>query len=403
MSAVAFKYKAVDRAGQASQGTLTATTQEAAYRRLVSMGLTPVKVSQTDGTERSTRRRGGKIKARDIAEFTHQLSVLLEARIPVAECFRSIGDQSSNPAMASICSEVAGRIQSGIGVTEALEAYTRTFGTVYIETLRAAERSGNLVKVLSLLAEMVEEQHEMKRQVKGALMYPIAVVVALTLASGFLVTFVVPRFARMFAARGVELPWLTRALMTVGDGVKAYWYLLAAGIVVLMLIGRMVLRTSGGRLALDRVLHRVPYLREFLIGVACGRFAGVLGLGLSSGLGLIDSLEMSGRSAGRPMLAADTRLMVSGVTHGKRLTETISQCAYFPGFVRQLLRAGEEAGELPRMCGVISRHYARETRHLAKNASTVMEPVLIAGLTGVVLVIALAVFLPMWDMASLVG
>lgn len=403
MSAVAFKYKAIDKAGQAAQGTLSASSHEAAYRRLVSMGLTPIKVSQTDRVAGKSGKRRGKIKPRDISEFTHQLSVLLEARIPVADCFRSIGEQAANPAIASICSEVAGRIQSGTGVTEALESYVRVFGTVYIETLRAAEKSGNLVKVLGLLAEMVEEQHEMRRQVKGALMYPIVVVIALFLASAFLVTFVVPRFAHMFASRGVQLPWITRALMATGDAAKSYWYFLAAGLVGAIFLIRMILRTQGGRLFFDRLLHRIPFLREFLVGVACGRFVSVLGLGLSSGLGLIDSIEMSGRSAGRPMLIADARTMVSGVTQGKRLAETIAQCAYFPGFVRQLLRAGEEAGELPRMCGVISRHYARETRHMAKNASTVMEPVLIAGLTGVVLVIALAVFLPMWDMASLIG
>lgn len=403
MSALAYRYKAIDKAGRSSRGTVTANTQEAAYRRLVSMGLTPVHVAQTDRVTGQRRRRGGKIKPKDVAEFTHQLSVLLEARIPIAECFRSIGEQCSNPGMASICSEVAGRIQSGIGITEALEPYNRIFGMVYIETLRAAERSGNIVKVLGLLAEMVEEQHEMRRQIKGALMYPIAVVVALTLASGFLVTFVVPRFAHLFASRGVELPLITRTLMVTGDAAKSYWYVIVAVALGLFIGFRAVLRTSGGRLMLDRVLHRIPYLREFLVGVACGRFASVLGLGLSSGLGLIDSIEMSGRSAGRPMLAADTRQMVTGVTQGKRLAETIAQCAYFPGFVRQLLRAGEEAGELPRMCSVISRHYARETRHMAKNASTVIEPVLIAGLTGVVLVVALAVFLPMWDMASLVG
>jgi len=402
MSAVAFRYKAVDRCGRTSQGVLSASTQDAAYRRLVSMGLTPVKVSRSEALER--KKRGGKrIKARDIAEFTHQLSVLLEARIPVGECFRSISEQATNPAMAAMCSVVAGRIQSGVGITDALETHSRVFGTVYIETLRAAERSGNIVKVLGLLAEMVEEQHEMRRQVKGALMYPVAVVTALTLATGFLVTFVVPRFAHMFAARGVQLPFITRALMIVGDGMKTYWYAIAAALIALFFVMRGVLRTQGGRMALDRVLHKVPYLREFLVGVACGRFVSVLGLGLSSGLGLIDSLEMSGRSSGRPMLLADTRVMVNGVMQGQRLTETINQCRYFPGFVRQLLRAGEEAGELPRMCGVIARHYARETRHMAKNASTVMEPVLIAGLTGVVLVIALAVFLPMWDMASLVG
>lgn len=402
MTALAsFRYRAVDKAGHSAAGVIAAPTREDAYRRLVATGLTPLKVRQTRARATRFFNQGGKVKAAELVHFTHQFAVLLEARIPVVDCFRGIAEQSSNPTMRAICQDIAVNVQSGKGICDSMLPHVAVFGTVYLETLRAAERTGNMVKVLAQLAEMVEEQHEMRRQVRGALMYPIAVVIALTAASGFLVTFVVPRFAHMFASRGVQLPLVTRVLMHVGDSIKSYWYAYALGVAVLIVALRRLLTVPAGRLLVDRVLHRIPYLRDFLVGVASCRFASVLGLGLASGIGLIESLEMGGRSAGRPLLRQDVQMLTKGVQQGKRLGDTLPQCAYLPRFVRQLIRSGEEAGELPRMCTVITRHYARETRHMAKNASTVIEPVLIAGLTGVVLVIALAVFLPMWDMVSL--
>lgn len=402
MTALAnFRYRAVDKSGQSARGVISAPSREDAYRRLVATGLTPLMVRQTRAAARRFIQRNEKIRARELVHFTHQLAVLMEARIPIVDCFRSIGEQASNNTLRAMCNDIAASVQSGKGICDSMQAHSSVFGTVYLETLRAAERSGNMVKVLAQLAEMVEEQHEIRRQIKGALMYPIAVIVALTLASGFLVTFVVPRFAHMFASRGVKLPLLTQLLMQVGDGVKANWYWLLLGVVLLVFGFRRAMATQAGRLAFDRVIHRVPYLNEFIIGIASARLASVLGLGLSSGLGLVESLEMGGRSAGRPMLLADIRMLVRGVQQGRRLGESLALCSYLPRFVRQLLRAGEDAGELPRMCGVISRHFTRETRHMAKNASTIIEPVLIAGLTGVVLVIALAVFLPMWDMVSI--
>lgn len=403
MSAVSFEYRAVDRSGASTRGVIEAPSPESAYRTLLGSGLTPVAVRAASSGRSRSRAGRTRVKSSDISTFTHQLAVLLEARIPVVDCFISLSQQGSSERLRAVASEIAARVQGGSNITQAFEPHASVFGVVYIETIRAAERTGNLIKVLDHLAEMVEEQQEMHRQIKGALTYPVAVVVALSLAVGFLVTFVVPRFAHMFESRGVTLPLLTRVLMIVGDSVRDYWYLCLVAAAVGVVGARRLWARPKARLALDRYLHMVPYLREFLVGLASARFASVLGLALRSGLGLIESLEMSGRSSGRPMLAEDTRLMVRSVHQGKRLSDVLPACGYLPSFVTQLLRAGEESGELPRMCEVISRHYTRETRHMARTSSTIIEPLLIAGLTGVVLVVALAVFLPMWDMVTLMG
>jgi len=214
---------------------------------------------------------------------------------------------------------------------------------------------------------------------------------------------VVPKFADMFAQRGVDLPALTQALQAVGISLRDFWWLYGLGALGVFTLIRAAWRVPQGRAAIDRSLHRVPYLSRVLTGLAVSRFSRVFGLGLQSGLGLIESLEMSGRASGRPLLMNDVHEMIEQVRQGGRLSDAMRRCRYLPPFAKRLISAGEEAAELSRMCSLVARHYDRESSDLTKNASTVIEPVLIALLTGVVLMIALAIFLPMWDMVGLVG
>ncbi len=402
MSQLTYQFRAVDARGRESQGVVKAGTRQDAYRRIASTGVTPVRIIEArEGGAPLLSRLRARVRPQEIAHFTYQLSVLLEARIPVVDCFRSIADQEPNPAFRRIILEIAATVQSGKSITEALGAHGGLFGEVYVQTVRAAEASGNLIKVLGHLAEQVEEQGEMRRMIKGALMYPLTVVAALVLGTGFLVTFVVPKFAEMFRGRGVALPVLTEVLDALGTSVKGYWFVYLTGLGVSFFVARLLVRRPQVRGVIDRWSERIPLLGGVLIGLAVSRFASVFGLCLTSGLGLIDTLEMSGKAAGRATIRKDVETMIRQVKSGGKLGEALQGCPSMPGFVKQLFRAGEESAELGRMCQIISRHYGRETRHLVKNAATVIEPVLIALLTGVVLMVALAIFLPMWNMMNL--
>lgn len=399
---VAYTYTAVDASGAERIGTIVAPTREDAFRKVAATGATPLRIRPV------RERRGAALLSRGIresaiAEFTHQMAVLLEARIPIADGVRGVAEQEPNARLRAALMDVAGRIQAGATVTSALAAHRKVFGDVYIETIHAAEQSGTLIKALGHLAEMLEQRAETGRQLKQAMTYPCVVLAALGGAVLFMLAFVVPRFAEMFSERGVELPALTRALQAFGVSLRSFWWAWAGGLLALGFSVRRAWGSPQGRATIDRWLHRVPYLRRVLIGLAVGRFARVLGISLGSGLGLIESLEMSGRAAGRPMLMRDVSRMVEQVRQGGRLTDVLRTCAYLPGFSQRMMSAGEESAELPRLCGVVARHYERETSHLVKNAATVIEPVLIATLTGVVLVVALAIFLPMWDMVGLAG
>lgn len=404
MTQLAYQYEAVDARGKSSQGVIRAATKQDAYRRIAAGGVTPVRIHEAKAQAGSLLSRlRTRIRPQDVAHFTYQLSVLLEARIPVVECFRSIADQEPNAKFRAVILDIAAAVQSGKTITEALTVHQRLFGEVYLQTVRAAETSGNMIKVLAHLAEQVEEQAEMRRMVKGALMYPATVVAALGLGTAFLVTFVVPKFAAMFRGRGVPLPFLTEALDTLGTSIRGYWYLYLLGLTLVGWSARLAWRNAQCRAVIDRILNKAPVLGGVLTGLAVSRFASVFGLCLSSGLGLIETLEMAGKASGRPVLQKDVAIMIRQVKSGGRLGDALQMCSYMPGFVKQLFRAGEESAELGRMCQIVTRHYGRETKHLVKNLATVIEPVLIAMLTGVVLMVALAIFLPMWNMASLMN
>ncbi len=398
MSVVSFSYKAINKAGRTVRSTVDAQTEREAYRRLSTEGLTPVWIREV----RNQAMRG-RVGPRELAAFTSQFGVLIAARVSIGDALLSISEQESNPRLKAIIQQVAGRIEAGEGIAAAMQPYRAVFGEMYIETVRAGEKSGTLGKVLEHLSDLMERSEETRRQVKGALMYPACVVCVLVVAVAFLIGFVIPKFARMFKARNVELPDLTRVLMFIGESLQGYWWAYLSVVGLAIVVVRMVWKTDGGKTAIDRMMHRVPVVGTLLRGAAMSRFCHVMGMGISAGLGLIESIDLAGRSAARPMLQSDVNLLTKSVHAGGRLTDSLGQCTYITPFTRRMLSSGEASGEIGRMCAVVARHYDRESAHSAKNISTLIEPVLVVAIAGVVLVVALAIFLPMWNMVNLVG
>jgi len=398
VSTLTFEYRAVDRAGAQHRGTTEAPSEAEAYRLVTARGLIPVTIRRAGNRVA----RAARFNLRDIAHFTAQLAVLVGARVPISDGLLSIAEQEHDPRLAAVIKDLAARIEAGSPLADAMSAHAGVFGDVYVETIRAAERSGNLVKVLESVSEMLERAQEINQQVKSALMYPLCVVAVLVLGLVFLIGFVVPRFGEMFASRGVELPLLTQWLVWVGNGVKQWWIALGGVGAVAALGARRAWRTPGGRLAMDRFFHRVPAVRDVLVGLAISRLTRVLGISLSSGLGLIESLEMAGRATGRPILMDDVERMARQVRSGGRLSAALAGCTYLTPFCKRMMTAGEQSGELPKMCALVARHYDRESAHLSKNLATAIEPVMIVLIAGAVLVVALAIFMPMWSMGSLI-
>lgn len=394
-----FEYTALDRKGAKCRGVARAATEVDAFRQVTAAGLTPIRIKQA--RVRLGRRRA--VRAKEIAHFTYQLSVLISARIHISEGLRAIVEQEPEGKFKDVITAVAARIEAGGRIADAMAEHTAVFGDMYVQTVRAAEQSGNMIKVLEYLSDMLERQIETRQQVRGALMYPICVISVLVLAVFFLVGFVIPRFARMYEQKKLDLPIFTKIMVAFGDSVQNFWWLYLAVAVGSFFAIKTAWKRPGGRLAIEKFLHKVPFLSQILVGMSVARFARIFGLALSSGLSLIDALQMAGRSAGRPMLMFDVEKMVAQVMSGGRLSNVLLVCNYLPGFAKRMLISGEESAELTRMCNVIARHFERDTSSLTKNLSTIIEPVLIVLIAAVVLVVALAIFLPMWNMVKLLS
>lgn len=399
MSVQTFEYKAFGADGVGSRGFAEASTKQEAFRQLQARGLTPVTLREA----RSHRTRGVRIASKELAHFTYQLGVLLNAKVQLAEGLLSIAEQEREGPLRSVVEDVARRVTAGESVSAALEAHRETFGDVFVESVRASEKTGTLAAILDHLADMLERSQEATRQVRGALLYPITVSAVLAFASIFLIGVIVPKFGEMFAQRGASLPTLTRVLMEVGLSVRSYWWAYLIGAGGIGVAAYSAGRSTMGRRTLDAIAHRIPYIERILRGLGVSRFSRVLGIALSSGIGLVEALQLAGKASGRIILMEEIAGVVSNLRAGGRLTDCLRQSRYFPVFAKRMLAAGDQSGEIPRMCEIVSRHYERECQHLTKDLSGVLEPVLIVAIAGVVLVIALSVFLPMWDMARVVG
>jgi type II secretory pathway component PulF len=397
---LSFEYSAVDKRGAKCRGVARAATEVDAYRQISAAGLTPVKIKQL-AAKRLGRRRS--VRAKDVAHFTYQLSVLISARVPIGESLRGIAEQEPPGKFRDVIYDIAKRIEAGGRIADAMEEHVNVFGSLYISTLRAAEQSGNMVKVLEYLSEMLERNIEMKAAVRSALMYPTCVISVLCLACTFLIGFVIPKFAKMFAQKNVELPIFTKILMLLGLSIQNFWYIYLIAIIGGVFGIRMTWRRPRGRAAIERMLHKIPYLKDILIGLAIARFCRVFGLCLNSGLGMIDAIHMAGKSSARSALMKDADRLVDQVRTGGRISIALIACEYITPFAKRMLTSGEESAELGRMCGIIARQYERDTSSLTKNIATVIEPVLIVLIAGVVLVVALAIFLPMWNMVKLLS
>ncbi len=399
MAVSAFKYKAIDGSGRSRRGLVNARSEDAAFHELSERGLSVLSISAagSSGLLRSAER----VSHHEIAQLTREIHALLEANIPLARGLLSIGEHEKNKKLRDMIIDIASMIESGEKITAAFSKYREVFGDVYIETLRSAERSGRMAQVAEHLADMLERGVEMRQQVKRAMSYPIIVMGFVAMALSVIVIFVVPRFARIFESNGVELPLTTRVVRAIGTSMTSHWwvYLLVVSVAAFGLIRAW--RSERGRFVIERLMMRTPYLGKLMAAVTTARFSSVLGIGLDSGIEVIDAIEIASVSTGRPVFVAECEKMCNEMRSGTSLEDVINTSRSLPSFARRLLGSGKDSSEMARASSIIAKHYDRMADHLTKNINTIVEPMITIAMAGIVLLIALSVFLPMWQMISI--
>ncbi len=399
MTTATFMYKAVDASGKEHRGTIQASTQAEAFRKMTGAGMTPLTIEAV--RERRSLFSFQRVNEADVVSLSRELAVLVEARIPLDRGLRSIAEHGGKPELVSMIRDIAATIESGHPMTRALEKYRAVFGEVYIETIRAGEKSGNLQAVMAHLAELLERSAETRQQVRRAMIYPAVVMTVVAVAVSIIVVFVVPRFATQFEAAGTDMPVMTRLVQALGQSVRGYWFLYAGVLASAFFALTLAWRSGPGRVFLERLLTRVPYVGRIIIAVTAGRFARVVAIALSSGLDMIEAIQVAGRSTGRPVFARQCQQMGEAMRRGESLAEVLRKTAYIPSFAQRMIGAGKDSAEVAKACSIVARHYEHESSNLTKNINTIIEPILTVAMAAIVLLVALSVFLPMWQMARL--
>ncbi|MBP1746279.1 MAG: Type secretion system domain protein, partial [Deltaproteobacteria bacterium] len=334
----------------------------------------------------------------DIIFFTRQLQTVIRAGIPMLTGLRALEEQTSNVKLRAAIREMAQEIDKGASLSDALMKQKKLFPDLYTSMVKAGEVGGSLEEVLDRLATLLEFQLKTKETLKSAIRYPIFVVTTLAIAFLVLINFVVPRFAVLFRGAKTELPLPTRMLLIINDIFQHYGIYLVVFIVLAFGAFFLYKRTAAGTLAIDRLKLRAPLIGPIILKICMSRFANMFENLIKVGIPVVRALEVVSRTVGNEYIAQKILEISGKIEKGLGISRPLKEAEIFPPLVIHLISTGEQTGSLEDMLKEVSTHYDREITYSINRLSTWIEPLLTAGLSLMVLFLALAIFLPWWNM-----
>lgn len=397
-----YQYKARDEEGKIIAGVLGAVTEEEALKSLRERGYYPVSIQLV-----KEKRGGGgvfrfkKIRDEELIIFTRQLATLIEAGIPILSVLEIMGNEVDNLQFAKVIGEIREDIVAGCSISQALGKYPQFFPPLYVSFVHAGERGGVLEKVLARLGELLTHELENKMAIKSALRYPQMVVLAMIGAFIVITVFVIPKFANIFKATKMELPLPTRIMLGVNDFFQNFGFLLLGIVLIAGVLFIFWKRTGRGRLTWDKLKLKLPLVGSLLSRSMVSRFAFVFGSTVQSGMPILQVLEVSAQTLDNAYVARELENLKLEVREGKSIGETLSNSSVFPSLVSRMISVGERSGNLPSMLENLVSHYDTEVKYAIAGLTRALEQSLTVIMAGFVLLLALSVFLPMWNMVNL--
>lgn len=401
-----YAYRGRDRRGEAVSGQVEAASAEALAAELQNAGIIPVDIREAPPPaeagaflRRLRERRPG---LTDLIQFARQLHTLLRAGVPIIRALQGLADNIDNPAFARLLREVVVDLESGHDLATALSRHPDVFNDLFVSLVRVGEQTGRLDDALLRLAFYLEREKDTRDRIKSALRYPLFVITAIVVAMIIINLFVIPTFARIFEKFHAELPWQTQLLLTVSNFMIAWkWWLLGGGTAALLAL-RQYVKTPAGRRIWDRFKLRLPIVGRILHESLMARFASAFAMTLRSGVPLLQGITVVSRAVDNTWVEQHILRMRGGIELGESLTRTAAGTGMFTPLVLQMIAVGEETGAVDEMLENVAEFYDREVDYQLKNLSAAIEPILIIVIGVMVLILALGVFLPMWDLARVV-
>lgn len=403
-----YRYQTRQPNGQTSAGVLSAQNAVAAAQILRSQGnqilhLAPVTKSVKSFSERlRTLNQSSGPSARDVLNFTTQLAVMIRAGISLRSAIEGIAEQTENIKFKNMLLQIKQDVESGKQFSEALSKHPKQFGPLYVNMVRASEMSGSFSKMLERIAAYLTQQIETRTMVIGAMIYPGVIAALAVGVTIFLLTFVLPRFAGVFAGKESAMPWPTRFLMGLSSFMVEWWW-----VIILAMMGMVVgfilfIRTETGSRWFDKVKLTFPIFKRMFRALYISRSLQTMGELINAGVPMLDTIVITGDVSGNWFFKRMWRSVYSSVKEGKKIAQPLQKTPLLPRAVVQMISAGEESGKLGEVMDEVSSFYARQLREVIKTVTSMIEPVMIIIMGGIVGFIAMAIILPIFKLSTLV-
>jgi MSHA biogenesis protein MshG len=400
-----YRYRGRGGRGDLVEGAIDAPSAEAVARQLMNSGVTPVEIReelQQQDVMAALRRLRGPVTP-DLSELvllSRQLYTLTKAGVPLGQALAGLARSTRNVTLRDVLENVKATVESGRELSAALAMHPRIFSSLYINTVKIGENTGRLEDVFLRLSEYLDRERDTRSRIKAALRYPSFVLIAITIAIGVINVMVIPQFAKIFERAKVELPLPTRIIVGTSDFFVAWWPVLAVIAVGAVFAFRAWRSTPEGTYRWDGIKLRLPIVGDIIYRATLGRFARGFSMALAAGVPLAQALSVMSQAVDNEYVGERIRNIRSGIERGDSLTRTATATGMFSPLVLQMLSVGEDAGAIDALLVEVAEFYEREVDYDIKNLSQAIEPILIGVLAAFVLVFALGVFLPLWDMAQ---
>jgi type IV pilus assembly protein PilC len=394
-----FDYRALDADRNLAEGRITSSNEAEAVDRLRRMGLRPLEITpvRTPLLKRELSFGGGKkAKPGDLALFARQLATMVSAGLPLLRCLEVLRVQTTSPALEAAIIDISAAVEAGETLSVAMARHDRVFDDLFVSMVAAGEAAGSLDLVLRQLATNVERSVSVRKKVKSALTYPVAVLSLMLLIVFAMLTFVVPVFEKMYADMGGELPLPTKVMVALSDLIRSWLPLVVAGVVGGVVAFRRWRRTPAGRYRWDRMMLRAPLVRSLVERAALARLGRTLAVLTRSGIPVLDALTISSRTVRNEVYARSLLHTAEAVRRGDGLAATLEEDGVLPPMATHLIAVGEQTGELDTMLDAIGGFYEEELDNAIGSFTSVLEPALMGLLGGTVGMMVIAMYLPMF-------
>jgi type IV pilus assembly protein PilC len=401
--ATTYAYKVRDPQGKLVTGELVGDSEDLVMARLRQMGLTPVEVKKANaGMKMEINLRPGHVKLKHLAVFARQFATMINSGLPILRALAILSEQSQSKELSKVLFEVRTDVEQGASLSGALGKHPKAFNDLFVSMVKSGETGGVLDSVLLRLADMIEQDVELRRRIKSAMTYPVAVVALVLLIMAAMLLFVVPQFQNIYKQLGGSLPLPTRILLTMSKDVRTYWYVVVLAVIGSVFTFRRMRQVPRGREMLDGVKLKAPVFGALFHKTAIARFSSTLGMLLRSGVPILQSLEIVSETVNNRVIGKAVEDVKSSVREGETIARPLSRHAVFPSMVVQMLAVGEETGQIDTMLDKVADFYNSEVAAAVDALTSLIEPLLIAVIGGCVGAAVIALYMPMFNIIKLI-